>query len=262
MESDLRKLFPDPSEANEALDRFIADRLYEAGVWDSPRHADGVVYVRVLEHERDRLRLNGRLYTIDQKLHAFWLDIHTVETEVDWALHYDVIASSPRRARNAIDLHDRASDIEWEIQLLGRVKVRGEWVVTPVIQLDGGVIDGLESFYDEVSRKLIPGAEWGRNLDAFNDILRGGFGTKAGGFVLRWIDSARSRSALGHRETAQYLERKLGTCHPSNVETVREDLEACRRGEGPTLFDILVEIIREHGEGGAESDDRVELELV
>jgi len=31
-----------------------------------------------------------------------------------------------------------------------------------------GTIDG---FYNEISRVLIPGGTWGRNLDAFNDIL-------------------------------------------------------------------------------------------
>ncbi|MCP3977199.1 MAG: hypothetical protein GY720_22140 [bacterium] len=46
-------------------------------------------------------------------------------------------------------------------------------------------IDNLEGLWDEVTRSLIPGAEWGRNLDAFNDILRGGFGTPEDGFVVR-----------------------------------------------------------------------------
>ncbi len=43
--------------------------------------------------------------------------------------------------------------------------------------LEGRYITSRESFFDEVSRVLIPGAKWGRNLDAFNDVLRGGFGT-------------------------------------------------------------------------------------
>ena len=43
--------------------------------------------------------------------------------------------------------------------------------------LDGFRITTLETFYEEISRVLIPGRQWGRNLDAFNDILRGCFGT-------------------------------------------------------------------------------------
>ncbi len=45
---------------------------------------------------------------------------------------------------------------------------------------DGAKITSLEAFYDEVSNVLVPGASWGRNLNAFNDILRGGFGTPGG----------------------------------------------------------------------------------
>ncbi|HEY7372734.1 MAG TPA: barstar family protein [Polyangia bacterium] len=67
---------------------------------------------------------------------------------------------------------------------------------------------------------------WRGNLDAFNDILRGGFGTPDGGFVLVWQDHATSQHRLG--------------------------LE---------LYGTLVEIIREHGSGGSEAEDGVELIL-
>ena len=46
----------------------------------------------------------------------------------------------------------------------------------PVCELHGSKIGSLVDFWDEVSESSIPGAQWGRNLDAFNDILRGGFG--------------------------------------------------------------------------------------
>jgi hypothetical protein len=130
-----------------------------------------------------------------------------------------------------------------------------------VLELDGRAFDDLEGFWNEVSRKLIPGASWGRNFDAFNDILGGGFGTPDGGFVLRWLHSARSRERLGFPETIRYLEAKVRRCHPQNVPYVKEDLAAARRGEGMTVFDILLEILRDHGEGGDEAEDGVELEL-
>lgn len=95
----------------------------------------------------------------------------------------------------------------------------------PIYVLDGTRFETLEEFYDEVSRVLIPGAKWGRNLDAFNDILRGGFGTPAGGFVLRWTHSNRSRRRLNR-------------------------------------FNTIVELIRIHGDGGREAGDGVELQLV
>jgi RNAse (barnase) inhibitor barstar len=129
------------------------------------------------------------------------------------------------------------------------------------LEIDGSHFDTLEGFYDEVSRQLIPGSDWGRNLDAFNDILRGGFGTPEGGFILIWRRHDLSRASLGHIETSRQLSLRLGRCHLSNVSSVRADLETALRGDGSTVFDWLVEIIRTHGEGGDESEDGVELWL-
>ena len=42
--------------------------------------------------------------------------------------------------------------------------------------IDGERFSTLEEFYEEIGRVLQLGS-WGHNLDAFNDILRGGFGT-------------------------------------------------------------------------------------
>jgi RNAse (barnase) inhibitor barstar len=134
-------------------------------------------------------------------------------------------------------------------------------VVKAVYEIDGSEFSTLEEFYDLISRVLIPGAEWGRNLDAFNDILCGGFGTPEGGFVLRWVNSKLSRDRLGYPETARQLERRLSSCHPLNRPRVAADLARAQQGVGPTVFDRLVEIIRIHGEGGAEHEDGVELIL-
>jgi RNAse (barnase) inhibitor barstar len=62
----------------------------------------------------------------------------------------------------------------------------------PTFEIDGLRFHTLEEFFDEVSQILIPGADWGRNLDAFNDILRGGFGTPYGRFVLVWKNHEES----------------------------------------------------------------------
>ena len=130
-----------------------------------------------------------------------------------------------------------------------------------VYEIDGDDFATLQEFYDVVSRVLIPGAEWGHNLDALNDILRGGFGTPEGGFILRWKNSAISREQLGYPETVRQLERRLTHCHPTNRQSVGEDLERARRGLGATVFDWLVEIVQVHCAGGREQEDGVELIL-
>jgi RNAse (barnase) inhibitor barstar len=131
----------------------------------------------------------------------------------------------------------------------------------PIIEIDGSHFDSLDTFWDEISVRLIPGASWGRNFDAFNDILRGGFGTPEGGFVLRWVNFQRSREALGYPETLRWLENKIQRCHPTNVEFVKRDIEEARQNKGPTVADIIIEIIRVHGPGGREEEDGIELEL-
>jgi RNAse (barnase) inhibitor barstar len=133
----------------------------------------------------------------------------------------------------------------------------------PALVIDGRHFSDLEGFYDEISFQLIPGAKWGRSLDAFNDILRGGFGTPEGGFHLRWVHSHLSQERLGWEETILWIERKLATTNSHSPEAglFQIRLDAARRHEGATMFDRLVEIIRIHGPGGDEADDGVLLVL-
>lgn len=95
-----------------------------------------------------------------------------------------------------------------------------------VFEIDGARFSTLEEFYDEVDRVLIPHAAWGRNLDALNDILRGGFGTPEGGFEIRWKHHQLSRKRLGDKS-----------------------------------FETIVDMIRIHGPGGMEAEDGVTLRL-
>jgi hypothetical protein len=131
----------------------------------------------------------------------------------------------------------------------------------PVLVIDGAAFSDFDGFAREFSR-LLGDYTWRGNLDAFNDILRGGFGTPESGCVLRWLNSESSRVALGYEATIRRLEGLLLTCHPSNRPHVETRIRRARRGEGPTLFDEIVEIIQYHGPGGNESEDDVRLELL
>ena len=132
----------------------------------------------------------------------------------------------------------------------------------PTYEIDGSRFSTLEGFYEEITRVLItPGQFWGHNLDAFNDILQGGFGTPDGGFVLRWVNSDLSRQRLAYPETVRQLERRLQRCHPESVSHVRQKLEEAKREEGLTVYDWLTEIIARHTSGGDNEEDGVELVL-
>ena len=115
--------------------------------------------------------------------------------------------------------------------------------------IDGGHFEDLDGFYAEVSKELLDGAYWGRNLDAFDDILYGDMGQVPGGDIeitFVWRNSARSRRDLGAAETARWLRAGLDRIHPSGRSEWERRLAAAERQEGETLFDTLVEIIRSH----------------
>ena len=69
-----------------------------------------------------------------------------------------------------------------------------------IIEINGNKFSNVSGFYKEVERQMIAGLNWkmGRNLDAFNDILSGGFGVHEVGekFILKWHRSDKSKSEL------------------------------------------------------------------
>ena len=59
----------------------------------------------------------------------------------------------------------------------------------------------MSEFYDEVEQVLTSNLSWkiGRNLNAFNDILRGGFGRHKYGepIIIKWVNYEKSKQILG-----------------------------------------------------------------
>ncbi len=118
-----------------------------------------------------------------------------------------------------------------------------------VYVIDGQDFSTIQEFFDIVSQVLIPGADWGWNMNAFNDILRGGFGTPEGGFVILWKNAAVSRDRLGYWETS------------TSQATPGKGSSHARRQKEERVFDSLVDIIKKHCPGGEEEQDGVELVL-
>ncbi len=69
------------------------------------------------------------------------------------------------------------------------------------IIINGINFTDLETFYDEIDRVLTKNLNWqtGHNLNAFNDLLRGGFGVYEyeEPIKLIWINFSLSRKKLG-----------------------------------------------------------------
>lgn len=118
------------------------------------------------------------------------------------------------------------------------------------VQINGNSFSSLKEFYDEIERKLTKNLDWkiGRNLNAFDDVLFGGFGIHdfKEEIELNWLNSNKSKSDLGMEETIKYIQVQLKNCHPTNRRNVDNDLKLAMNGKGNTLFEIIVRIIREH----------------
>ncbi|MBQ2956561.1 MAG: serine hydrolase [Clostridia bacterium] len=91
--------------------------------------------------------------------------------------------------------------------------------------LDGERFDDMEGFYQEIDRLLTKDLPWetGHNLDAFNDLLRGGFGVHEYGEPIRikWIHHGKSRRDLGEEMIGILKEIILdsdGTGHNCQLE--------------------------------------------
>ena len=122
------------------------------------------------------------------------------------------------------------------------------------IIIDGKNFDDEEGFYNEIDKLLTKDLDWqtGHNLNAFNDLLRGGFGVHEYGEELHitWINAAKSREDFGYDATVKYWEHALKVCHPDNRAYVQEKIKEAHNHVGETLFDIIVEIIEDSDDTG------------
>lgn len=118
-------------------------------------------------------------------------------------------------------------------------------------EINGDTIESIASFYAELNRIFMAEEDWqlGESLDAFNDLLYGGFGAMPsdGEVQLVWHNIEAAREALGVDATRAWLQAKLDDpARRFNQESIQRDLDALNAGEGETYFDIIMQIIADH----------------
>ncbi|MEY9976790.1 barstar family protein [Lysinibacillus sp. RC79] len=121
-----------------------------------------------------------------------------------------------------------------------------------VFVVDGNNFSRFKEFCKEFSRVVLSGKyEWSGNLDAFNDILFGGFGEieVEEKYTIIWRNSDKSKSDLGYEETIIKLNEKLKKCHPSNEKYVLQEIKDAKMNKGPAIFDSIKEIILDNENG-------------
>lgn len=94
--------------------------------------------------------------------------------------------------------------------------------------LDGNNFSDMEGFYREIDKLLTKNLQWktGHNLNAFNDLLRGGFNVHeySEPITIRWINYGKSKKDLGDEMVLILLEIMLNcddSDHDVKVELVR-----------------------------------------
>ena len=87
---------------------------------------------------------------------------------------------------------------------------------------------------------------WDGHLDVFNDILD--WPNDFEPYKLIWSESELAREHLGYQAMAGWLRKQLGECVPGAPawDQWQRQLADAERGQGSTMFDWLVEIIRTH----------------
>ncbi|REC49324.1 MULTISPECIES: ribonuclease inhibitor [Chryseobacterium] len=107
--------------------------------------------------------------------------------------------------------------------------------------INGSHFSNLEAFYEEVSLLFLKDENWKvGTLDGFDDILYGYEGE------IIWKNARKSKEDLGFDLTKQYYENKIRQGKPFNVTLIQEKLDDLIAGNGQTLFEILMEIIKSH----------------
>ncbi len=116
--------------------------------------------------------------------------------------------------------------------------------------IHGENFSNISGFYGEVNRIFMQGETWqlGESLDAFDDLLYGGFGALADEKEIRlvWRGFEKSKVDLGLQATKDLYLQKLRQPQVYNAAWARQKLDGLEAGTEKTYFEILLEIIAQH----------------
>lgn len=118
------------------------------------------------------------------------------------------------------------------------------------ITIEGKNITDIATFYQEINRVFMSNENWkiAPSLDAFNDLLYGGFGAidSKEPTTLIWKNFEENRKTLGLKTTKKFYESKLTAPEIYNINFVKGKITALESSNGSTYFEIILEIISDH----------------
>ena len=88
--------------------------------------------------------------------------------------------------------------------------------------IDGENFNTIDGFYNEIENVFTSTLDWeiGRNLNSFNDILRGGFGKHHYGepILIKWLNYQKSERDLGANTLKAIVETILDINNSGHLE--------------------------------------------
>ncbi len=118
------------------------------------------------------------------------------------------------------------------------------------IVIEGALIHDKTSFYVEINRKFMENESWllAESLDAFDDLLYGGFGAikEKEEVLLIWKNFEANKKDLGYDFTLDFYKKKLEDPESFDSAAIQQKIDDLKNGNGQTYFEIIEEIISEH----------------
>ena len=133
--------------------------------------------------------------------------------------------------------------------------------------IDGNRFSDYDGFVEELNRAYLTavgGIPWNGEIDDLHEILETTRDREGEPLTIRWINSRKSASVLGHNEMAEFWRRSMANIpaavySPDGYQLVlgwyQERLDQAMARQGRTLFEYLVWQV------GGEGDDLVNLKL-
>jgi hypothetical protein len=128
------------------------------------------------------------------------------------------------------------------------------------IVIDGDRFSDFHGFIEEFNRAYLPhfgGPSWEGDVSEIDDLLEIARNALGKPLAIRWVNSQKSRSNLGHGAMAQFMAREIANIPewamgPESYKLIRsgyqKSLDEAAAGHGRTLFEWLVWQI--HDESG------------
>ena len=118
----------------------------------------------------------------------------------------------------------------------------------PIYTIDGAHFANFEEFVAEINNTLLVGSYWRGGLDAFDDMLWGGYGTpdEDVDFKVIWKNFQKSKISLGYEATAKWLNSIVDRAHPTNVPSIRVRIDQANNKSGMQLWMMIVDILTGH----------------